>query len=148
MRIGIVGSEAAKFTPETEEEARHWIRVMIEGAELVISGECHLGGVDIYAKEEALAAGIPFLPCPPMRLQWNGGYKERNLKIAKCSDILVCITVKDLPPGYTGMRFPFCYHHRDEQNVPPHVKSGGCWTLRQAKLMGKTTELIVIGADA
>lgn len=59
MRIGIVGHEAAKFTPETERKAREIIQSFLEfkedpsdEVESVVSGECHLGGVDIYAREE------------------------------------------------------------------------------------------------
>lgn len=145
MKVGIVGSEAAKFTPETEEEARAEIRRLIQEATRVVSGECHLGGVDIWAREEAEAAGIPFDPFPPKRLTWEGGYKQRNLLIAENSDIVACITVKALPATYTGMRFPSgCYHCGTP--AEHHVKSGGCWTMKQARHAGKPTELVVVGA--
>lgn len=142
MRIGIVGSEAAKFTPETQEAARKEIRRLIQRATLVISGGCHLGGIDIWGVEEAGKAGIDVLEHLPARRAWEGGYKQRNLRIADSSDKVVCITVRELPPGYTGMRFTHCYHCG--QGAPPHVKSGGCWTMKQARLAGKETELIII----
>lgn len=143
-RVGIVGAEAAKFTPETEDEARQQIRRLIRGAKLVVSGECHLGGVDIWAREEAEAAGIEFLPFPPKKLTWEGGYKQRNLQIARSSDLLACLTVKELPSDYHGMRFPQgCYHCGT--GPEDHIKSGGCWTLKQAAKLGKRTELIVVG---
>lgn len=143
MRIGIVGVEQAKLTRDTEAEARRIIRRLIDGADLVVSGECHLGGIDIIAHEEADEAGIPFLPCPPKTLRWSGGYKERNLKIARESDKVICIAVADYPPEYPYERFKSCYHH-----TPPrtdHCKSGGCWTVKEAARMGKQTEVIVIG---
>ena len=56
---------------------------------------------------------------------------------------MVCITVKELPINYRGMRFPQgCYHCK----TPPesHVKSGGCWTALQARKMGKQTRLEIL----
>lgn len=142
MRIGIVGSEAAKFTAETEAAARKEIRRLIQDATLVVSGACHLGGVDIYAAEEAVKARIDLHEYPPATLKWEDGYKQRNLQIVENSDKVVCITVRELPEGYGGMRFDRCYHCGNSQ--PPHVKSGGCWTMKQARLAGKETELIII----
>lgn len=146
MKIGIVGSEAAKFTSETQQAARQVIRRLFQGLDyqdLVVSGHCHLGGIDIWAIEEAQAAGIPTHEYPPARRAWEGGYKQRNLQIAEASDMVVCITVKELPAAYAGMRFPQgCYHCKTPASH--HVKSGGCWTLRQAEKMGKQTRLEVI----
>lgn len=132
MILGIVGSEAAKFTPETEAAARAAIReaILRHGATKVTSGGCHLGGVDIYAEEEAKALGIPFEAFLPKTLSWEGGYKQRNLKIAQ-ADLVLCITVKELPTSYKGMTFKGCYHCGTKN--PPHVKSGGCWTAWKCK---------------
>lgn len=141
--VGIVGSEAAKFTPETEAKAREEIRRLIANADVVCSGECHLGGIDIWTREEAVAAGKPFLPYPPARHTWEGGYKQRNIKIADTSTFVACITVKELPSTYRGMRFPSgCYHCHTPADH--HVKSGGCWTMKRARDAGKETELVVI----
>lgn len=144
-RLGIVGSEAAKFTPETEAKARAEIRTLLRPGMVVVSGGCHLGGIDIWAVEEAEAAGLAWVEHKPKTLRWEGGYKQRNLLIASDSDGVACITVKTLPASYTSMRFPAgCYHC----GTPPehHIKSGGCWTLKQAAKMGKRTKLIVIEA--
>lgn len=138
--IGIVGSEGAKFTPETEAQARRIIREIIAPYDRVVSGGCHLGGIDIWAIEEAKAAGKKTAVYIPKVLSWAEGYKPRNLLIAQDSDKTVCITLKQLPEGYMGMRFKLCYHCGTDQ----HVKSGGCWTVKQAKLMGKEGEVIVI----
>ena len=143
MKVGIVGSEAAKFTPESEQRARAEIRRLIEGATLVISGHSPLGGIDIWAIEEATWAGIPTREYSPRVHNWEGGYKPRNLEIAQHSDLVACITVQQLPLNYRGMRFPRgCYHC----NTPPehHIKSGGCWTMKQAALAGKRTELVIV----
>jgi len=141
--VGIVGSEAAKFTRETQAQARQMIRAAIQDATLVVSGHSPLGGIDWWAIEEAQAAGIPTREFPPAKNTWEGGYKQRNLQIAEASDVVVCITLKALPASYRGMRFPQgCYHC----GTPPdhHVKSGGCWTMKQAARMGKQTKLEVV----
>jgi hypothetical protein len=142
LHVGIVGSEGAKFTPETEAKARESIREMIANADVVISGGCHLGGIDIWAIEEAKKLNKKTVEYLPKRRRWNGGYKERNIKIALNSDILVCITVEKLPENFTGMRFEKCYHC--PRNTFNHVKSGGCWTMKEAKRRGKSTVLVVI----
>lgn len=143
--LGIVGSEAAKFTAKTEAKARDVIREFITRfkADRVVSGGCHLGGIDIWAVEEARAMGLEVLEHIPRELSWSaeGGYRDRNLAIANDSHGVVCITVRDLPPDYTGMRFPFCYHCGPKAN---HVKSGGCWTVKAAVKMGKKGVIVTV----
>lgn len=130
MKIGIVGSEAAKFTSDSEAVARSLIRELILQAEVteVCSGDCHLGGIDQWAREECEKIGKSFIGYAPKVHNWEQGYKPRNLQIAK-SDVVHCITVDRLPESYTGMRFSRCYHC----NTNEHVKSGGCWTMKRAK---------------
>jgi hypothetical protein len=143
VRIGIVGHEAAKFTPETEQKAKNAIMDLLNGKTVhVVSGGCHLGGIDIWAVELAKVFGLPFTEHIPTSLNWSGsgGFKERNLRIAHDSDAVYCLVVKELPASYTGMRFKSCYHcHTDT-----HVKSGGCWTVRQARQLGKPGTVIEI----
>jgi len=142
MILGIVGSESAKFTPETEAIAKRLIRsyISIHEADTICSGECHLGGIDIWAKEAAQELNLKYIGYPPAKLVWNGGYKQRNIQIAKKSDVVICITLRQLPESYNGIRFDYCYHCRTDK----HVKSGGCWTVKFAKSLGKTTDIIVI----
>jgi len=143
MILGIVGSEAAKFTVETETKAREIIRSLLEKLpplSAACSGECPLGGIDIWTREEAEKLDIPFIPYAPRVFEWDRGYKPRNIKIAKTSDKVICITLKELPDSYQGMRFTRCYHCDTDQ----HVKSGGCWTTKYARGLGKETETIVI----
>lgn len=141
IKLGIVGSEAAKFTRLTEQAARAQIRCLLTpDVELVVSGACHLGGIDVWAVEEARARGIATQEFEPATLEWTNGYKPRNILIARHSDRVVCITLRELPPGYRGMRFDWCYHCK----TGAHVKSGGCWTIKEARKLNKPTELIVI----
>lgn len=140
--LGIVGSEGRKFTPYTEQLARTAIRNLITDPFvcLVISGGCHLGGIDIWAVEEARKLKVPYIEHKPRSLSWETGYKPRNILIAEDSDKVACITLANLPVQYTGMRFDCCYHC----HTTDHVKSGGCWTVKYAKSLGKLGEVIVI----
>jgi hypothetical protein len=142
MILGIVGHEAAKFTPETEALARTQIRILMEmlEPEKVVSGACHLGGIDIWSIEEAKAFGIATEEFAPASRDWEGGYRPRNIRIAEVSDVVASIVVKEFPPGFTGRRFPYCYHCRTES----HVKSGGCWTVKYARSLGKTGMIVEI----
>ena len=137
--VGIVGSEEAKFTVITEATARMSIRISLRGKTTLISGACHLGGIDIWAVEEARKLGIKVIEFKPAKLNWDG-YKARNIQIANRADKVVCITVRKLPPGYRGMRFPLCYHCKTTN----HIKSGGCWTAWYARKLGKPMEVIAI----
>lgn len=146
MIVGIVGSEAKKFTPITEAEAKIIITSILLGTDSVpvtgfTSGHCHLGGIDIWAEELAKALCIPLYIYPPKNLQWSTGYRPRNIQIAQKCDVLHNITVRALPPGYNGMRFPRCYHCE----TADHVKSGGCWTARYAEKLGKKAYWHIVG---
>lgn len=141
-RVGIVGHEAAKFTPQSEAEARGIIRdLLAHEVEAMVSGGCHLGGADIYAEEEARALGVAPSVHLPRTLGWPG-YKARNLKIADDATEVHVIVVDALPASYRGMRFDYCYHCRGRldshrEPIPEHVKSGGCWTAWRAVERGK-----------
>lgn len=147
--LGIVGAEGAKFTAATEMRARNAIRALLEeeGVTGACSVECHLGGIDTWAHELADRLDVPFTPFPPRIRSWEGGYKQRNMQIAEHATEVICIAVRELPADYIGKRFALCYHHRDQRkdDVPAHVKSGGCWTTWYARTKyGKPTRLIVI----
>jgi hypothetical protein len=142
MIVGIVGSEQAKFTPETEAKARQIIRYLLSRPNVtgMASGHCHLGGVDIFAEEIADELGIEKFIFPPRSKGWSSGYRPRNIQIAKKCDECYCITLRDLPPGYEGMTFKLCYHCGSSS----HVKSGGCWTVKEARRLGKIGKVLVI----
>jgi hypothetical protein len=143
MRIGIVGAEAAKFTPRGLELAKSRIREIIRDPQVseVCSGECPLGGIDIWAREIAGEIGKPFTPFPPKTNVWSTGYKPRNLQIANWSDKVFNLTVSKLPDDFSGMKFKLCYHCANHGfDAHNHVKSGGCWTMYKCK----EGELIII----
>lgn len=137
MILGIVGHEAAKFTEWTEKQARLTINRLLDQyrPNRVISGGCHLGGIDIWAVEEAKNRAIATTEYLPKTQRWEGGYKDRNILIATSSDVVACIVVAEYPQTYTGMRFDYCYHCKSTD----HIKSGGCWTMKYAEKLGKKT---------
>ena len=140
MTIGIVGSEAAKFTIDNQIAAKLTIRNLIVGYSKVVSGGCHLGGIDIWAIEEAKLAGKYTEEYLPKTRNWEG-YKARNILIAMNSDVVICITVEKLPPGYKERGFEkFCYHCKTDE----HIKSAGCWTVKFARGIGKLAHTIVL----
>lgn len=136
-RIGIVGHEDSKFTMPGRLRAMACIADLLSEGDTVVSGGCHLGGVDIWAEEIAATMGLETMIFKPTRLSWDPGepwigYKARNIAIAAHSAILHVIVVKTLPGGYQGMKHPLCYHC----NTTTHIKSGGCWTGKHAQAMG------------
>lgn len=140
IKIGIVGHEAAKFTKKGEEEARKIIydiltkHLTVENSLVtLVSGGCHLGGIDIFAEEEADKLGLEKQIFLPKTRVWESGYKPRNIKIAKASDELHNIVVSRVANSYDGMKFPYCYHCHTRD----HYKSGGCWTAKFAHKLGK-----------
>lgn len=142
MVVGIVGSESAKFTYEGMIAARNVILGLLSPPDVteVVSGGCHLGGIDEWAAEISREHGLIITEFLPKTRCWEGGYKQRNLQIASRSDIVHCITIDQLPITYTGMRFSFCYHC----GTRDHIKSGGCWTMRQAIKIGKSGKLHIV----
>lgn len=141
MILGIVGAEAAKFTRVTEAAARAVIRDLLLTGKYAgtTSGHCHLGGVDIYCEEESAALKIPCKVFPPRFRSWPA-YKHRNIQIATLADEVLCITVREFPPTFTGPRWPYCYHC----HTSDHIKSGGCWTVKYAQDLGKKGWIITV----
>jgi hypothetical protein len=144
VKLGIVGSEAAKFTELGKARARLLIGNLLSNPNntvtAVVSGHCHLGGIDIWAEEIANIFSRQLIIFPPKGLEWKY-YRSRNIQIARASDKVVCITVDRYPYGYMGMKFATCYHC----NTADHIKSGGCWTVKCADRLGKDTDTLVVG---
>jgi len=109
------------------------------------------GGVDTWAEIIACKLGIKTEIYPPEVNQWENkrilnpeygssmqryytlrGYKSRNIQIAEACDVLYCIT----PKSETA----YCRHCK----VYGHIQSGGCWTLKKTKELGKSTFMVVI----
>ena len=139
MRIGIVGAEAAKFTVLGEKACRAAIADMLRPGDVVVSGGCHLGGVDIWAEEAALDASLGLRIYLPAARSWEY-YKARNMLIAQNSDHVVCFAVDRYPPDWEGMLFTSCYHCKAKD----HVKSGGCWTTKYARRIGVPANTVVV----
>jgi N-glycosidase YbiA len=97
VRLAVVGSAAHCFTPHSAVRARQRISLALWRLrpQVVISGACPLGGVDIWAREVAgvfgyTVAGGDFIEHRPANLRWEpDGYKDRNAVIAAdCSHLL------------------------------------------------------------
>jgi len=147
MKKAIIGSARDKFTSITGEATKNLIKRLLTKKDVLVSGGCHLGGVDIWAEEWAdkIANKIgenKIIHYPKIR-RWNGGYKERNLKIANDADVVYVIVVSEYPPEYKGMRFKECYHCHSTS----HIKSGACWTGWKADAQGKEVIWFIIHPD-
>jgi len=132
LRIGIVGNGTDKFTDAGAWRAIDLIQSLVRSADVVLSGHSPVGGVDIWAEEQAQFLDIPMDIKIPLQHKWDApyGYKQRNLDIARESDIVHVIVADRYPDEYTGRRFKMCYHCKTDD----HIKSGGCWTGRKAQL--------------
>lgn len=139
--VAIIGHGSDKFTPAGESAAREVIRALLVDADSVVSGHSPVGGIDIWAEEEAIALGIALDLKVPTHNAWDplGGYgfKARNLDIAACGTEAHVILADSYPTGYNARRFPFCYHCARARSELIHPKSGGCWTGNQALRLGK-----------
>lgn len=148
-KVAIVGSEEQFWTPEQRTKVVKIIKRIYDGYVVyglgtidtkdivLVSGGCPKGGVDIYAEIVADVLGIEKDIKYPEINQWEDkityddsrinppeiqlGYKSRNIEIAETCDILYCID-----PKVRGW------------------KTGGQWTMRKAKELGKEVHLVEI----
>jgi hypothetical protein len=142
MRVGVVGNGSDKFTKKGEEAAKDFIRSIVSIADVIVSGHSPVGGIDIWAEDEANIQGVETDIKAPKDQSWGGeyGYKARNLDIARDSDTVYVILADVYPEEYRGHKFTKCYHCNSDE----HVKSGGCWTGKQAAKLGKPVQTIVV----
>lgn|SRR6185437_1878738 len=147
LKLAIVGAAADKFDANTEATARQLISEWIQdySPSEVISGGCHLGGVDAWAIEYADFMGVPSRIYLPKERKWSTGYRLRNIQIAQAADKVLCIAVRTFPKDYQGLRFPYCYHCRPTKRRDQHIKSGGCWTCKFARSLDKPASTVIIG---
>ncbi|MDG6918446.1 MAG: hypothetical protein JRN62_03315 [Nitrososphaerota archaeon] len=82
------------------------------------------GGIDIYAEQNALTHRHSYATeiFPPEINEWpdkhgKAGYRTRNIRVAKASDILFVVVTK---------ASTLCKHCGLKR--PPHISNGGCWT--------------------
>lgn len=149
-RVAIVGHSEDKFTGLTAPLAQQAIASILdrEKASVLVSGGCPLGGVDIWAEKIAVHKGIDTRIFRPDIHKWDPkegkGFKARNIEIAENCDVLYNVVVRDYPPHYNGKRV--CDYHCEKrvEEVPRHVKSGGCWTAWRAFDLGVPVRWMII----
>lgn len=152
IKVAIIGSGFDKFTPPTERLARDSIIRILKRHRpcILVSGRSPVGGIDIWAEEIANKMRVQTDIKAPRVNDWNapGGFKDRNIEIARDADVVYVIVVGDYPPNYRGRRFDLCYHCAGREGRPPeHAKSGGCWTGWRAKDMGKQVNWVIISKN-
>jgi len=138
MKIAIVGSshlsetemfDARKFCGLILNQAiRDCAPDMLGGEPILVSGGAK--GVDSIAEDVAKELKIKTIIHKPLTHYFETGYKPRNIKIAQDCDVLYCFP--------TALKTTPCYHCK----VLDHEVSGGCWTLRYAKSLGRKTHLV------
>jgi hypothetical protein len=133
VRVGIVGSSAEAWSESGAKRAQSAINELLVPGVVCVSGRSPKGGVDEWAEEMALCLGLKTDIHEPESPDWEHGYRPRNIKIATLSDVVHVFVPNAYPDGYVGRRHPSCYHCYDSG----HVKSGGCWTARYARGIGK-----------
>jgi|GEM_PF-3269469 len=158
--VGIVGAEAAKFTYRGESLARQIIRGILRDAldhdegVTMVSGGCHLGGIDIWSEQESdilteMGLHVEKRIHLPRELRWSTGFEPRNRLIVRDSAVVHNITVGRYPNSFVGKHFSSCYHcdrrfrETGHANLI-HVKSGGCWTAYEAEKLGKIAQWYVV----
>ncbi len=138
--LAIVGTSKT-LTANEEQEIRQYCTQIIKQYDknntIIISGGSK--GVDTLAIEIATSMGFKTdtEDYKPATEHWEDqkgkkGYKSRNLLIANDCDELFCIT--------TQVHDIECYHHDPPAN---HQKTAGCFTLNEAKRLGKKVTLHV-----
>jgi len=130
INIAIVGT--SHLNNAEQQEALMEIRKIIEQRkenDLIITGDAE--GIDSLVSWECLE--IPHRVYEAKVKGWanEGGFKDRNIRIAENSDYVYSIT--------TRTKDEECYHC----NLP-HQRTGGCWTLKYANSIGKKGSVIII----
>lgn len=98
---------------------------------MIISGGAK--GIDLLVKEICKEQNIQFLEILPEKQTWNY-FKQRNIRIAQMADKVISIS--------TAVKTINCYHCKNQ--VWTHERTGGCFTMKYAKHLNKSTELIIL----
>ena len=133
MKIAIVG--ASRLTSIEEKTARESCEILLKQVvrehgrtkTVLVSGGA--SGVDTIAEGVANELGITCNIHIPTSANWDG-YKARNLKIAQECDVIYCFPTK--------LKLEPCYHC----GMHDHERSGGCWTVKQAKTLKKEGHVV------
>lgn len=129
MKIAIVGT--SKLTDFEKIRASLKITQLLNYGDILISGGAD--GIDSLAHKISVELDMKSEIYYPEIHNWLG-YRKRNIIIAESCDKLYCIT--------SNMKSEKCYHCNDW-----HERTGGCWTMKYAKGLGKPTELIIIPVE-
>ena len=141
--IAIVGADGRKWTENDPELVKYIIRHILTKYDnpTLISGHCPLGGVDLWAEEVAKELQIPMRIFKPKQNAWKF-YKQRNIQIAEFCDVLY-----DIEP-LKSCRFCGGLGVRGEKTCSfcegDGAYSGGTWTLKYAKTLGKEVWKIIV----
>lgn len=97
----------------------------------IITGDA--SGVDEMVRNMSIMLPGTLTVYKALDKTWDGewGFKKRNMAIAKQCDELICFTTKTITRK--------CYHCNLD-----HQRTGGCWTMKYAKSLGKRTRLYVV----
>jgi len=142
--IGIVGNGRDKFTELGYNRAYNIVVNIINSNinEQICSGNSPMLGIDYLVKQNT--PSNRYIEYNPVTLKWNNGYRERNLQIAK-SRIVYVIVANKYPKEYKGIKFESCYHCKSmNKDYNNHIKSGACWTAKQAIKLGNESQWMVI----
>ena len=138
LRIGIVGSSKVSMdSPQAIEAVANIISQYVNQKIILVSGGAD--GIDSIAEASALSLGIPTEIFVPSVKAWDGagGFKERNLQIAKVCDKVYSIANNSNATGGTRE----CYHCKRVPNREfHHIKTAGCYTAYNCK----ESEVIVL----
>lgn len=132
MKVAIVGT--SKTLSENEDrDMRQLIAMTLKDYStnntIIISGGAK--GVDEIAIGIAKTLNFEteiFKPLKPEKEY----YRKRNQLIAENCDVLHCFSIP--------VRTKKCYHHDPPQD---HERTGGCWTYKMARELGKSCHLLV-----
>ena len=133
MKIAIVG--ASRLSRIEENNARESCEIVLKqmirehGRNGVILVSGGASGVDTIAESTAHELGLNCNIHRPLTQNWDG-YKARNLKIAEECNVIYCFPTK--------VRLEPCYHC----GTGDHERSGGCWTVKQAKTLKKEGHVV------
>lgn len=179
MKIGIGGGRESKWKPEQKRIARIIIRNLLCGTHrlstpqikssfgygktILVSGHCHLGGVDIWAEEIAKELGIEVEKHPAPAKSWNDklivleqtafdsiygyqdekklkGYRTRNIDMAKSCDVWYAIEAKGscrrcYGTGHQPDRYGFSsgFSPKCKYCEGDGAYGGATWTLKYAR---------------
>lgn len=96
IKLGIIGSRGTYFNNPDEAKGRMFTLLdrLVYRGDLIVSGGCPLGGVDLWAKNYAQYKGFPYTEYAPKDYT-SESFRERNQQIVdNCDELIVFLTKK------------------------------------------------------